>query len=110
MNDIWKVEINTDDCPAQMWDGSLTIDMKADYINNELLESLIGQSRYRVHKLSVGDGVYIAYTNTAYRLGDKYGNLPLVCTEIFYKPRKWWKKLMFWKKKEIQGYLFKVVE
>lgn len=110
MNDIWKVEINADDCPAQMWDGSLTIDMKADYINNELWESLIGQSRYRVHKLSVGDTVYIAYTNTAYKLGDKYGNLPLVCTEIFYKSRKWWQKLMFWKKKEVLGYLFRMVE
>lgn len=110
MNDIWKVEINADDCPSQMWDGSLTIDMKADYINNELWESLTGQSRYRVHKLSVGDELYIAYTDTTYKLGDKYGNLPLVCTEIFYKPRKWWQKLMFWKKKEIQGYLFKVVE
>ena len=36
MNDIWKVEINVDDCPTQIWDSSLTIDMKADYINNEL--------------------------------------------------------------------------
>ena len=110
MNDIWKVEINADDCPVHMWDGSLTIDMKIDYINNELLELLTGQNRYRVHKLSVGDTMYIAYTNTAYRLGDKYGDSPLVCTKIFYKPRKWWQKLMFWKKKEIQGYLFKRVE
>ena len=36
MNDIWKVEINADDCPVQIWDGNLTIDMKTDYINNEL--------------------------------------------------------------------------
>lgn len=110
MNDIWKVKINADDCPAQMWDGSLTIDMKADYINNELWESLTGQNQYRVHKLSVGETVYIAYTNTAYGLGDKYGNLPLVCTEIFYKPRKWWQKFMFWKKKEVIGYIFTVIK
>lgn len=110
MNDIWKVEINADDYPTQMWNGSLTIDMKADYINNELWESLTGQSRPRVHKLSVGDAVYIAYTDTAYKLGDKYGNLSLVCTEIFYKSRKWWQKLMFWKKKEILGYIFTVIE
>lgn len=110
MNDIWKVEINSDDYPVQMWDGSLTIDMKADRVNMDLWETLTGQNRYRVHKLSVGEAVYIAYTNTAYKLGDKYGNSPLVCTEIFYKPRKWWQKLMFWKKKEIRGYLFMVVE
>lgn len=110
MNDIWKVEINADDCPVQMWDGDLTIDMKADYINNELWESLTGQNRYRVHKLSVGETVYIAYTNTVYKLGDKYGDSPLVCTKIIYKPRKWWQKLMFWKKKEIIGYIFTVIE
>lgn len=110
MNDIWKVEINADDCPVQMWDGNCTIDMKADYINNELLESLTGQNRYRVHKLSVGETVYIAYTNTVYKLGDKYGGSPLVCTKIIYKPRKWWQKLMFWKKKEIIGYIFTVIE
>lgn len=83
MDNIWKVEINADDCPIQMWDGSLTINMKADYINHELWELLTGQSKYRVHKLSVGDEVYIAYTNTVYKLGDKYGNSPLVYTEIF---------------------------
>ena len=110
MNDIWKVEINADDCPVQMWDGNCTIDMKADYINNELWESLTGQSRYRVHKLSVGETVYIAYTNTVYKLGDKYGDSPLVCTKIIYKPRKWWQKLMFWEKKEILGYIFTVIE
>ena len=110
MNDIWKIEINADDCPAKMWDGNLTIDMKADYINNESWELLTGQNRNRVYKLSVGETVYIAYTNTAYKLGDKYSNLPLICTDIFYKPRKWWQKLMFWKKKEIQGYIFTVIE
>ena len=110
MNDILKVEIKADDCPVQMWDGNLTIDMKADYINNELWESLIGQSLYRAHKLSVGETVYIAYTNTVYKPGDKYGDSPLVCTEIIYKPRKWWDKLMFWKKKEIIGYIFTVIE
>lgn len=110
MDNIWKVEINADDCPVQMWDGNCTIDMKADYINNELWESLTGQSRYRVHKLSVGETVYIAYTNTVYKLGDKYGDSPLVCTKIIYKPRKWWQKLMFWKKKEIIGYIFTVIE
>ena len=110
MNDIWKVEINADDCPVQMWDGNCTIDMKADYINNELWESLTGQSQCIVHKLSVGETVYIAYTNTVYKLDDKYGDSPLVCTKIIYKPRKWWQKLMFWKKKEIIGYIFTVIE
>lgn len=110
MNNIWKVEINADDCPVQMWDGNLTIDMKADYINNELWESLTGQNRHRVCKLSVGDEIYIIHTDTTYRLGDKYDNFPLVCTEIFYKPRKWWQKLMFWKKKEILGYVFRMIE
>ena len=42
MNDIWKVEISADDCPVQMWDGNLTIDMKTDYTNNELWELLTG--------------------------------------------------------------------
>ena len=92
MNDIWNVEINADDCPVQMW------------------EPLTGQSLYRVHKLSIGDEVYITHTNTVYKLGDKYGDSPLVCTEIFYKPRKWWQKLMFWEKKEIIGYIFTVIE
>ena len=110
MNDIWKVEIKADDCPVQMWDGNCTIDMKATYINNELWESLTGQSQYRVHKLSVGETVYIAYTNTVYKLGDKYGDSQLVCTKIIYKPRKWWQKLMCWKKKEIIGYIFTVIE
>lgn len=110
MNNIWKVEINADDCPVKMWDGSLTIDMKADYINQELWELLTGQSQYRVHKLSVGDEMCIAHTDTTYKLGDKYGDSSLVCTEIIYKPRKWWQKLMFWKKKEIVGYIFKVLE
>ena len=110
MNDIWKVEINADDCPVQMWDGNLTIDMKADYVNNELLEFLTGQSPHRVHKLSIGDEMYIANTDTTYKLGDKYGDSSLVCTEIIYKPRKWWQKLMFWKKKEIIGYIFTVIE
>lgn len=110
MNDIWKVEINADDRPIKMWDGNLTIDLKADCINQELWEMLTGQSQYRVHKLSVGDEIYITHTDITYKLGDKYGNSPLVCTEIIYKPRKWWQKLMFWKKKEIVGYIFKVVE
>lgn len=110
MNDIWKVEINADDCPVKMWDGNLTIDMKADYVNNDLWELLTGQSKYRVHKLSVGDEICINNTDTTYKLGDKYGDSSLVCTEIIYKPRKWWQKVMFWKKKEIVGYIFKVVE
>lgn len=110
MDNIWNVEVKDDDCPVQMWDGNLTIDMKADYINNELWELLTGQSRYRVHKLSVGDEVYIAHADTAYKLGNKYGDSPLVCTEIIYSPCKWWQKLMFWKKKEIIGYIFKVIE
>lgn len=110
MDNIWKVEINADDCPAQMWDGGLTIDMKANYINNELWKSLMGQIQYIVHKLSAGDTMYLAHTNTVYKLGDKYGDSSFVCNEIIYKPRKWWQKLMFWKKKEIVGYIFKVVE
>ena len=92
MNDIWEVKIKADDCPVQM------------------LESLTGQRQHRVHKLSVGETVYITYTNTVYKLGDKYGDSPLVCTKIIYKPRKWWQKLMFWKKKEILGYIFTVIE
>ena len=76
----------------------------------KLWESLTGQSRYRLHKLSVGETVYIAYTNTVYKLGDKYGDSQLVCTKIIYKPRKWWQKLVFWKKKEIIGYIFTVIE
>lgn len=110
MNNILKVEINADDCPVQMWDGNLTIDMKADYVNNDLWELLTGQSLHRAHKLSVGDEIYIIYTDTTYKLGDRYGDSALVCNEIIYKPRKWWQKLMFWKKKEIVGYIFKVVE
>lgn len=109
MNDIWKVEINADDCPVQIWDGNLTIDMKADYVNMDLWETLTGQSRHRLCKLSVGDTIYIANTDTTYKLGDRYGDSSLVCTEIIYKPRKWWQKLMSWKKKEIVGYIFKVV-
>ena len=93
MDNIWKVEVKADDCPVQMWDVQLT-----------------GQRLHRVHKLSVGDEIYIDHTYGTYKLGDKYGDSPLVCNEIIYKPRKWWQKLMFWKKKEIVGYIFKVIE
>lgn len=75
--------------------------MKADYVNMDLWELLTGQSLHRVCKLSAGDEIYVAHTDTTYKLGDGYGDSSLVCNEIIYKPRKWWQKLMFWKKKKL---------
>lgn len=54
--------------------------------------------------------MYISHTDTTYNVGNKYEDSSLVCKEIIYKPRKWWQKLMFWKKKEIIGYIFRMVE
>lgn len=110
MSDFYKVDINADDCPVQMWDGNLTIGMDDVYINNKLFDTLTGLNRYRTHKLSINDEVYISHTDTTYKLGEKYCDSPLVCKQIIYKPRKWWQKLMFWKKKEIIGYIFRMVE
>lgn len=110
MSDFYEVDIKAEDCPIQMWDGNLTIEMSDVSINADLFNMLTGQNLYSVHKLSVGDEVHISHTDTTYKLGDKYGDSQLVCKKIFYKPRKWWQKLMFWKKKEIMEYIFKVVE
>lgn len=109
MSDFYEVDIKAEDCPIQMWDGNLTIEMDAASFNHELWAALTGQSLYRVHRLSVGDEVYISHTNITYKLGDKYDDTSLVCKKIIYKPRKWWQKLMFWKKKEIVGYIFRMV-
>lgn len=110
MNNIWKVEINADDCPVEMWGGNLTIDMKADYVNMDLWELLTGQSLHRVCKLSAGDEIYVAHTDTTYKLGDGYGDSSLVCNEIIYKPRKMVAEVDVLEEEKIVGYIFRVIK
>ena len=96
MRDVYKVEISAKDCPITGC-SDLTIDFNKPIDTTEI----VGNAR--VALISSGDVLRIGYDGDTYKLGDKYGDSSLVCTEIFYKPRKWWQKLMFWKKKEIIG-------
>ena len=99
MSEIYQIDIKAEDYPL--------------LINNDNgIYKMIDYAK-RFGKSHLASQILLNAESVGIRLDklDRHPDYPFMqCVEVFYKPRKWLQKLMFWKKKEIQGYLFKRVE
>ena len=109
MSEIYQIDIKAEDYPAGCWlDGNLSF-----LINNDDGIYKIFDYAKKFREIHLASQILLNAESVGARLNklDRHPDYPFMqCVEVFYKPRKWWQKLMFWKKKEIQGYLFKRIE